>query len=269
MLSVNVINPHQIYKLIYYIKKLLKLQKTLSHIGIELRDARIELNLSFSDVSEDIKIQAKFLESIECLDLYELPSIAYVLGYVRSYANFLGIDGNYAVDRFKNESKNVTTRSLQKSKPLHKAKALNKYFLVICFSAIIVLFITLLNSKLSSLTANFGFNGVNSEANYILSQSELESYFPIYWKKNFNEYSNPESIILETIAPTWVEIKNINGKVIFSKVMITSETWKGEAKDIEAISVRDGGALKVKKGFQKSYIIGERGVAIIDYNPFK
>jgi hypothetical protein len=51
--------------------------------------------------------------------------------------------------------------------------------------------------------------------------------------------------------------------------MITSETWKGEAKDIEAISVRDGGALKVKKGFQKSYIIGERGVAIIDYNPFK
>jgi hypothetical protein len=66
-----------------------------------------------------------------------------------------------------------------------------------------------------------------------------------------------------------VEIKNINGKVIFSKVMITSETWKGEAKDIEAISVRDGGALKVKKGFQKSYIIGERGVAIIDYNPFK
>ena len=41
MLSVNVINPHQIYKLIYYIVKLLNLQKTLSHIGIELRDARI------------------------------------------------------------------------------------------------------------------------------------------------------------------------------------------------------------------------------------
>ena len=169
----------------------------------------------------------------------------------------------------RSESKNPTTRSLQKSEPLHEAKALNKYFLVIGLSALIVLFITLLNSKLFSLTANFGFNGVNSEADYILSPSELESYFPIYWEKNFDEYSSPGSIILETIAPTWVEIKNINGKVIFSKVMLTSETWKGEAKDIGAISVRDGGALKVKKGLQKGYIIGERGVAIIDYNPFK
>ena len=163
--------------------KLQNLQKTLSHIGIELRNARTKLNLSFSDVSEDIKIQAKYLESIECLDLHELPSIAYVLGYVRSYAKFLGIDGNYAVNRFKSESKNPNIRKLQKSEPLHEAKALNKYFLVIGLSALVVLFITLLNSKLFSLTANFGFNGVNSEADYILSPSELESYFPIYWKR--------------------------------------------------------------------------------------
>ena len=47
--------------------------------------------------------------------------------------------------------------------------------------------------------------------------------------------------------------------------MLTSETWKGEAEELEAISVRDGGALKVKKGLQKGYIIGERGEAIIDY----
>ena len=185
------------------------------------------------------------------------------------YANFLGIDGNYAVDRFKNESKNVTTRSLQKSKPLHKAKALNKYFLVICFSVIIVLFITLLNSKLFSMTANLNFIEVRSEANYIFSPYELENYFPIYWENNFDEYSSPESIILETIAPTWVEIKNINGKIIFSKIMLTSETWKGKIKEIGSISVRDGGALKIKKGLQKGYIIGERGVAIIDYNSFK
>ena len=269
MLSLNVINPHQIDKLIYYIVKLQNLQKTLSHIGIELRNARIELNLSFSDVSEDIKIQAKYLKSIECLDLHELPSIAYVLGYVRSYAKFLGIDGNYAVDRFKSESKNPNIRKLHKSEPLHEAKALNKYFLVIGLSALVVLFITLLNSKLFSMTANLNFNEVRSEANYIFSPYELENYFPIYWENNFDEYSSPESIILETIAPTWVEIKNINGKIIFSKIMLTSETWKGKIKEIESISVRDGGALKIKKGLQKGYIIGERGVAIIDYNSFK
>ena len=280
MLSLNVIYPHRIYKLIYYIVKLLNLQKTLSHIGIELRNARIELNLSFSDVSEDIKIQAKYLQSIECLDLHELPSIAYVLGFVRSYAKFLGIDGNYAVDRFKSESKNPNIIKLQKSEPLHEAKALNKYFLkaflVIGLSAPAVLFITLFYSKLFSMTANLNFNGVKSEANYIstpygalFTSYELENYFPIYLENNFDEYSSPESIILETIAPTWVEIKNINEKIIFSKIMLTSETWKGKIKEIGSISVRDGGALKIKKGLQKGYIIGERGVAIINYNSFK
>jgi hypothetical protein len=103
----------------------------------------------------------------------------------------------------------------------------------------------------------------------MFSPTELENYFPTYWENNFDEYSSPESIILETIAPTWVEIKNINGKIIFSKIMLTSETWKGRIKEIGSISVRDGGALKIKKGLQKGYIIGERGVAIIDYNSFK
>ena len=92
------------------------MQKKFNHIGIELRDARIKLNLSFSDVSEDIKIQAKYLESIENRDLYELPTIGYVFGYIRSYANYLGIDGNYAVERFKSESRSTNDSKSQKSK---------------------------------------------------------------------------------------------------------------------------------------------------------
>jgi len=244
-------------------------QKKFNHIGIELRDARIKLNLSFSDVSEDIKIQAKYLESIENRDLYELPTIGYVFGYIRSYANYLGIDGNYAVERFKSESRSTNDSKSQKSSPLVKPRSFNKYFLIIGFLALIILVLILFRPKIFSQNVILSFNSKNLEPDYIFSPSEIENFFPVYWKNNYIAYSNNGTIILEAVAPTWVQVKDINGEIIFSKVMLTSERWKGNIEEIESISVRDGGALKIKKGLQKGYILGERGEAIIDYRQFK
>jgi len=74
------------------------------HIGTELRDAREALGMSYGDVAELTKIQPQFLEAIENLAKSELPSIGYVLGYVRSYAKTMGMDGASAVARYKVDS---------------------------------------------------------------------------------------------------------------------------------------------------------------------
>ena len=71
-----------------------ELTQNLNHIGAELRDARIARGLSFEQVSEQTKIRPEFLNAIETLAKDDLPSIGYVLGYVRSYAKFLDMDGN-------------------------------------------------------------------------------------------------------------------------------------------------------------------------------
>jgi len=74
------------------------------HIGTELREIRLALGLSYADVATVTKIQPQFLEAIENLAKSELPSIGYVLGYVRSYAKALGMDGASAVARYKIDS---------------------------------------------------------------------------------------------------------------------------------------------------------------------
>jgi len=60
---------------------------------MELRAARKAMGLSYNDVSETTRIQPQFLCAIENLSKSELPSIGYVLGYVRSYAKAVGLDG--------------------------------------------------------------------------------------------------------------------------------------------------------------------------------
>lgn len=56
-----------------------------------LRDERIKQGYSLADVQRVTKIKQKFLKAIEEGTFYGLPSEAYALGFVKSYAAFLGL----------------------------------------------------------------------------------------------------------------------------------------------------------------------------------
>lgn len=60
-------------------------------IGQRLRDKRIERKLSINDVAISLKIKPQFLEAIEKGDYKRLPSPAYAQGFVRNYADYLGL----------------------------------------------------------------------------------------------------------------------------------------------------------------------------------
>ena len=67
---------------------------TLKEIGAELASARIERGTSVADVASSLHLLPAFIEAIESGDMDALPSATYVVGYVRSYAGFLGLDAN-------------------------------------------------------------------------------------------------------------------------------------------------------------------------------
>jgi cytoskeleton protein RodZ len=70
-------------------------------IGAALRAARTARGLSQQDVAEATRIRQSYVEAIEGLRLDELPSRPFTIGYVKAYANLLGLDGEAAVQRFK------------------------------------------------------------------------------------------------------------------------------------------------------------------------
>lgn len=69
-------------------------------LGEELRAAREARSLSLSDVSERIHIRTMYLQSLEDEDWGAIAAPVYVRGFLRTYARFLGLDPEDAVQRF-------------------------------------------------------------------------------------------------------------------------------------------------------------------------
>jgi transcriptional regulator with XRE-family HTH domain len=69
-------------------------------IGSSLRDARTRQGLDFAELEERTKIRPKYLRALEDERFDILPAPTYVRGFLRSYAEALGLDGQPFVDEY-------------------------------------------------------------------------------------------------------------------------------------------------------------------------
>jgi hypothetical protein len=69
-------------------------------IGSSLRDARERQGLDFPELEERTKIRPKYLRALEDERFDILPAPTYVKGFLRSYAEALGLDGQPFVDEY-------------------------------------------------------------------------------------------------------------------------------------------------------------------------
>ena len=75
----------------------------LETVGQDLRAARLRRGDDLATVSKSLKIRKDHLEAIEEDRLEALPGRTYAVGFVRSYADYLGLDVGQCVERFKAE----------------------------------------------------------------------------------------------------------------------------------------------------------------------
>jgi helix-turn-helix protein len=69
-------------------------------IGNSLREARVRQGLDFPQVELATKIRSKYLRALEDEHFTVLPAQPYVKGFLRAYAEFLGLDGQLYVDEY-------------------------------------------------------------------------------------------------------------------------------------------------------------------------
>lgn len=65
----------------------------MGEVGATLREARIDRGVELSEVEAATKIRRRFLDAIENEAWDVLPGPAYAAGFVRAYADYLGLDG--------------------------------------------------------------------------------------------------------------------------------------------------------------------------------
>ena len=69
-------------------------------IGSSLREARLRQGLDFPEAEQATKIRGKYLRALEDEQFQLLPAQTYVKGFLRTYAEYLGLDGQLYVDEF-------------------------------------------------------------------------------------------------------------------------------------------------------------------------
>jgi cytoskeleton protein RodZ len=77
--------------------------KGAAKVGMELRLVRERLGWRLGDVAAELRIRMPYLEAIERGELSALPGAAYQTGFVRTYAQALGLDGDEILRRFRAE----------------------------------------------------------------------------------------------------------------------------------------------------------------------
>ncbi len=75
----------------------------LPNVSLTLRMARQRAGYDLKDVAEVLRIRLSNLEAIEAGRFDDLPGPTYVTGFLRSYAEFLGLDRDEIVTRYREE----------------------------------------------------------------------------------------------------------------------------------------------------------------------
>jgi cytoskeleton protein RodZ len=72
-------------------------------IGATLRDTRIRRKIDLTKVESETKIRIRYLRALENEEWDVLPGGAYTRGFIRTYASFLGLDGERLADEYRRE----------------------------------------------------------------------------------------------------------------------------------------------------------------------
>jgi hypothetical protein len=75
-------------------------RRTMFEIGASLREARSRRGLALEDVQKGLRIRERYLLALEDERWDVLPGEAYVKGFLRTYAEFLGLNGALYLDEY-------------------------------------------------------------------------------------------------------------------------------------------------------------------------
>jgi cytoskeleton protein RodZ len=85
----------------------------MEQIGARLREARMGAKIDINQVESDTKIRAKYLRAMENEEWSLLPGEIYAKTFLRTYADYLGIDSRELLDDYRRQYERPTDHDLR------------------------------------------------------------------------------------------------------------------------------------------------------------
>jgi cytoskeleton protein RodZ len=170
-------------------------------IGNSLREARLRQQLDFPELEQQTKIRAKYLKALEAEDFDVLPAPTYVKGFLRNYADALGLEGQLYVDEYNSrfvtgdEDVPLRPRDYQR-RPQPLGPRFETRAVVLVVGAIAVLFALVIGAWKWGSGSNPQVQGVNSPG-------------PTVAKKRHHKPARPKArlILTATNGDCWLNVR--------------------------------------------------------------
>lgn len=211
----------------------------LMQIGAYLRQVREDQALSLDEVSAKTLIQPRLLRAIESGEIHQLPEPVYVQGFIKRYADSLGLDGTDCADAFPTEKiLRLPQQDSWKDSPAAQLRPLHLY---VAYVALIMASVSLLsfivgrsapgtsspNSRSGGQvqTAQQPSIGSQNEAAIGLSSSLTQPPTRLQPDKPVQS-DKPVQIDMKLTAQSWIEVE-VDGEVKLAEVLPegTERTW--------------------------------------------
>mgnify|MGYP001317330274 CR=1 FL=1 len=239
-----------------------------------LKSEREKSSLTVEEVSFELKLDKKIIKDIESGNFNNFNSYLFLKGYVRNYANFLGVRVSLPEIKNKKKQKNNTLKSIENKKKPEKMKILILSLILFCILLIFIIYEVSTNSKklndisLDPLPASEIKdeiilkenierkikNDVNTENktekilidnNNIIIEDSLQTN-PKLNTDNFSE-SKPNRVLEITYKrDSWTEIIDSNGDIIFFDLVKKNKILKFTILAPFEILLGDATAVNIK-----------------------
>jgi cytoskeleton protein RodZ len=120
-------------------------------IGNSLREARVRRGTDFAQAELATKIRGKYLRALEEEHFEVLPAETYVKGFLRTYAEYLGLDGQLYVDEYNSrfvigEEQSEARARRSAARPQQRNRRIEANIVLIALGAIAILTVIVISA---------------------------------------------------------------------------------------------------------------------------
>ena len=234
----------------------------MNTVGQILSSERKSKNFSINDISIELKISKHIINNLENDNIKNDSDIIFNIGHLRSYSNFLELDTDKLIEKFKYD--HLINKKIEKNNisPIIKDSffKIEKIFaasiILIIFSSFYFLFVDENNNetnyalvpdipeslepvveKANTFGNNLELNNLSENKKIINSSSAIAS---IEFEENLNTL-----VTLKLLNPTWLQLRDQSNNIILSKLMDKDEEFSYELKLNYNITAGNAGNILV------------------------
>lgn len=215
-------------------------------VGEILRRARLYYNQSIDDVGGILRIRSSHLEAIEDGRIDDLPGRVYAFGFVRAYAEYLGLDGEKIVRLFKSQIGIQVVDRPDLHMPVAASESKSPNIMLVVISLVVMVFavgaIALFNSSRDNpanqthdippvpqeMYEAAGDVGPFQPASSVVQKPPADTAQQAEASQATEPQSAtppPPSLVVKLKDSAWVEIRDVTGKALLSRVLKTGDSY--------------------------------------------